>query len=96
MVVALEPGGRLASLRFGDDATHCVILKGAPDRVLQHLGGVLAASDDGGSWHLAVSGNPLSAAEKSLLEGQNRRLAEEALRGLLSASCSLQLIAEFG
>lgn len=90
-VHALPEDRTLASLQFEQDATHCAILKGAPDRLISKLSAVLARGTDD---RLVVPGGQLSDKEREALEVRNTDLASKALRSLLVAVCPLSA-AEF-
>jgi len=76
----LPSNRRCATLLFGKDHTHFVILKGAPDRIMGNLSAVLSVSGDALS---IVKG--IAAEEKRVIESQNEALAHQALRSLLMA-----------
>mmetsp|Transcript_52975 Transcript_52975/g.113613 ORF Transcript_52975/g.113613 Transcript_52975/m.113613 type:complete len:1216 (-) Transcript_52975:58-3705(-) len=72
----------LATLHFGAEYTHLAVVKGAPDRILPHLGAVFAEAD--GRLKLA-EGEDITNEERCLIEDQNQELAKQALRSLLLA-----------
>lgn len=86
---ALSPDSMLSTIKFPSEATHCAILKGAPDRLMSRLNFVLALEDDGLVTKLVVPGGKISQEERASLQAHNDALANQALRSLMVVICPL-------
>jgi len=82
---SLSSDQTLASIKFPSEATHCAILKGAPDKLVSRLNFVLMLEEG----KLLTPGGKMSKAERESLKGHNDSLASQALRSLLVAICPL-------
>merc|ERR1719506_1548971 len=75
----------LESLQVPKDSTHLAILKGAPDRLTKKLRQIPLKHAE----NIMIPGRPLSETDRDLLGKWNSDLANEALRSLLVAVCTL-------
>lgn len=82
-VYHLQSPETFEALKLPQGVTHLGVIKGAPERLLSHLGGKVMqwSSDD----KLVLGHGPLSEAEKDNILNENQTLADCAFRTLLLA-----------
>lgn len=82
-IFKLSSSNGFISCAFGKGYTHIAVLKGAPDRVLPHLGAVLTF--DSGVAELKVASGAVKTEDKQAIERENDEMAGLALRSLMMA-----------
>lgn len=82
-IIKLSATNCFFSLNFGSGFTHMAILKGAPDRVLPHLGATFAF--DASGTQLRIAKGAFGDADREAIERENDEMAGLALRSLMMA-----------